>query len=141
MTPDSPSEDATHGNRMLSDAWRLWSELAGLAHDRLLLAVLETRRAGNSLVTMIAAGVMVAVLLVSAWLGLVAAAIFTLVATGLSVAAALTFGVLANVVIALLLVRFIRWHSVHLQWPATLRSLQRPAPSAHEACDDDASRA
>lgn len=138
MTPDSSREDATHGNGLLSDGWRLWSELAGLAHERLQLAVLETRRAGTSLVTMIAAGVMVAVLLVSAWLGLLAAAIVTLVAAGVAIGTALTFGVLANVLAALLLWRLIRWHSTHLQWPATLRSLQLPA--ARDGRDQHANR-
>jgi len=54
---------------LLEDAKSLWHELRGLAHNQLGLAALETRLAGKSLVTMIAAGVMVPVLLGSAWLG------------------------------------------------------------------------
>ncbi len=50
---------------LLEEVKSLWQELRGLAHDELTLAALETRLAGKSLVTMIAAGVMVAVLLVS----------------------------------------------------------------------------
>lgn len=49
----------------LEDLKSLWHELRGLVHDQLTLAALETRLAGNSLVTMIAAGVMVAALLVT----------------------------------------------------------------------------
>jgi len=54
---------------LLEDAKSLWHELRGLAHNQLGLAALETRLAGKSLVTMIAAGLMVPVLLGSAWLG------------------------------------------------------------------------
>jgi hypothetical protein len=50
---------------LLEEAKSLWHELLTLAHDRLTLAALETRLAGKSLVTMIAAGMMVAALLVS----------------------------------------------------------------------------
>lgn len=53
---------------LLEEVSSLWYEVRGLVHDRLTLAALETRLAGKSLVTMIAAGVMVACLLVSAWL-------------------------------------------------------------------------
>jgi len=56
---------------LLEEIKSLWQEFSGLAHDRLTLAALESRLAGTSLVTMIAAGVMIAVLLVSAWLGII----------------------------------------------------------------------
>ena len=65
---ETPVQTETHGDPgsgsgMLEDAQSLWHELRGLAHDRFRLAALETRQAGESLVAMVAAGVMVGVLL------------------------------------------------------------------------------
>ena len=70
------------GSGMLEDAQSLWHELRGLIHDRFRLAALETQRAGKSLVDMIVAGVMVGVLLIGAWLGLMAAAVLELLKHG-----------------------------------------------------------
>ena len=113
---------------LLVDAKSLWHELRGLAHDQLTLAALETRLAGKSLVTMIAAGLMVAVLLVSAWLGFVGAAVLWLISIGVMASIAMLLAVAANLVLALILYDVIRQQSRHLQYPATLRSL-RPVPA------------
>ena len=118
----------------LEELKSLWHELRGLAHDQLTLATLETKLAGKSLVTMIAAGVMVAVLLVSAWLGLMGAAVLGLVSIGVMASTAMLLAVAANLVFALILYGVIRRHSRHLQFPATLRSL-RPIPSQFRASD------
>jgi hypothetical protein len=64
------------------DAKLLWQALRGLAHDRLELAALETQRAGESLVAMVVAGMLVAGLLLSAWVGLQSAAILALTSLG-----------------------------------------------------------
>ncbi len=56
-----------HNSGLLVEVKLLWRELRALAHDQWMLAALEARLAGKSLVTMIATGVMVAALLVSAW--------------------------------------------------------------------------
>ena len=72
---DEPAETGSappNDGGLLQEAKSLWHELRELAHDQLTLAALETKLAGKSLVTMIAAGVMVALLVVSAWLGLMA---------------------------------------------------------------------
>jgi len=71
---------------VLEDARTLWNELRGLTLGRFRLALWKTQQAGNSLVTMIMAGVIVAVLFGSAWLGLVAAAVLWLVENGVVVA-------------------------------------------------------
>jgi hypothetical protein len=107
-------------------AQSMWQELSGIAHDRLLLAALETRLAGESLVAMIVAGVMAAVLLVAAWLGVMIAAILALVGTGVTAGLAVMIGVTANVLVALLLYGVIRRKSRNLQWAASLRSLRSP---------------
>jgi uncharacterized membrane protein YqjE len=110
---------------VLEDAQSLWYELRKLTHDRFRLAALETQQAGESLVTMIMAGVMVAVLLGSACLGLVAAAVLWLVEKGVVTASsAIMLAVACNLLVALILSVVIRSKSRFLQFPATLRSLQ-----------------
>ena len=116
------------GSALLEDAKLLWQELRGLAHEQLTLAALETRLAGKSLVTMVAAGLMVGVLLISAWLGLMGAAVLWMIAVGIAASIALLVAVAANLICALVLYGLIRRLSRHLQFPATVRSL-RPVTS------------
>ena len=114
---------------MLDEARSLWREWSGLWHDRLQLAALETRQAGRSLVGMLVAGVVAALLIVSAWLGLVSAVVVWLVEIGLMASLAILLGVVFNLLLTTLLYYFIRHQSRHLGWPATLRSLHRIAPA------------
>jgi hypothetical protein len=116
--------DPVSGSGVLEDAQSLWHELRGLTHDRFRLAALETQRAGKSVVDMIVAGIMVAVLLISAWLGLLTAAVLRLVAHGMVASSAILLAVAFNLLLTLLLFGVIRRKSRHLQFPATLRSLQ-----------------
>ncbi|MDD5322464.1 MAG: phage holin family protein [Methylococcales bacterium] len=135
MNPDAigdetPGQAATRGNPVsssgvLEDAQSLWHELHELIHDRIRLAGLETQRAGKSLVDMIMAGVMVGMLLISAWLGLMAAAVLELVehdvvATNSAILLAVAF----NLLLVLILFGVIRRKSRYLQFTATLRSFQ-----------------
>jgi hypothetical protein len=116
--------DPVSGSGVLEDAQSLWHELRGLTHDRFRLAALETQRAGKSLVDMIVAGIMVGVLLINAWLGLLTAAVLRLVAHGMVASSAILLAVAFNLLLTLLLFGVIRRKSRHLQFPATLRSLQ-----------------
>lgn len=109
---------------LTDDVRRIWQEMLELAHDHLQLAALETRLAGQSLVAMVAAGVMVALLFVSAWIGILAAVVAAMVSNGLPVSAAILVGVGANLLLALLLCAFIRGRSRYLLWAASLRSLR-----------------
>lgn len=127
-SPPSPGNPAD-GAGLLEDARSLWREGSALFQDRLQLAALETRLAGESLVTMIAAGVIVAVLVVAAWLGLMGAAIVMLVGFGIGAGTALLLGVLVNLAVALALCQMIRGKSRHLLWAASVRSL-RSSPVA-----------
>ena len=134
MNPDAigdetPGQAATRGDPVsgsgvLEDAQSLWHELRGLTHDRFRLAALETQRAGKSLVDMIVAGIMVAVLLINAWLGLLTAAVLRLVAHGMVASSAILLAVAFNLLLTLLLFGVIRRKRRYLQFPATLRSLQ-----------------
>ncbi len=119
---------------LLDEAKSLWQDLRGLVHDQLTLAALETKLAGKSLVTMVAAGVMVAVLLVSAWLGLLGAVVLWLISSGVVASLAMLLMVAANLVMAWVLYQVIRRKSHHLQFPATLRSL-RPIPGKLHRAD------
>jgi hypothetical protein len=131
---DPKAERATAGGDppaepgLLESTGALWHELRGALHDQLRLAVLETKLAGTSLAVMLAAGVMVALLLVTAWLGLVGAGVLWLIGMGVAASMAMLMAVAASVVFALALCFLIRRQSRHLQFPATLRSL-RPVPA------------
>jgi hypothetical protein len=118
---------------MLEDVQSLLRELRGLTHDRLLLAALETRRAGESLVSMLVTGVMIAVLLSSSWLGLMAVAVLSLVESGVVASSAILLAVAANLLLVLILFRVVRRKSRSLQFPATLRSLQDEPPGRRDA--------
>jgi len=125
-------QTATEGNPekisgILENAQALWLELYGFSHDCFHLIALEARRAGQSLVSMIIAGVMIAVLLIGAWLGLIAAAILWLVEHGVTASSAILLAVVFTLLLTLILMVVIRRKSRYLQFPATVRSLQ-PIP-------------
>ncbi len=122
------SGDLLSGSDLLDDAQALWFELRGLSHDRLRLAALETQRAGMSLVIMIVAGLMVAVLLNGAWLGLVAAAVQWSIENGIMASSAIMLAAAFNLLFALILCGVIRRKSRYLGFPASLRSL-KPTPA------------
>jgi uncharacterized membrane protein YqjE len=116
------------------DAKLLWQALRGLAHDRLELAALETQRAGESLVTMITAGMIVAGLLLSAWMGLMGVAVLALTRSGVMESdSALLLAVAVDLLVALLLCGVIRRRSHHLRFPANTGSLQPAAADSLNA--------
>lgn len=142
IAPDAVSatarDSATESPPSVFDGVKsLGSSLFGLAHDHLRLIALETRLAGESLVNMIAAGVVLAVLVVSAWLMLVAIGVILLVDSGVGLIVALLLAMAANLGVAFLLYKLIRQTSRHLGFPATIRSLngklgEEPTPAASE---------
>jgi len=113
---------------VLNNIQSLWHELRGLSHDHFLLAALETRRAGQSLVTMLVAGVMVALLLNGVWLGLLTAGAVWLVENGLKPSSAILLTVAFNLLLLLIFIGIIRRQSRYLQFPALLHSL-KPEPA------------
>ncbi|PPD44107.1 MAG: hypothetical protein CTY16_12300 [Methylobacter sp.] len=122
--------DPAADSSVSEDIRSLWRELLGLSYEHFRLAGLETRRAGESLVAMIVAGIMLAVLLVGAWLGLLAAAVLFLIGQGWATSGAILFAVAVNLLAALMLYALIRHKSHYLQLPAFLRSLEpKPAKS------------
>lgn len=105
----------------------LWQDYWGLAHDHFRLAALETRRAGESLVVMIAAGLMVAVLLNGAWLGLMAVAVLLLIEHGMGASNAILLAVAGNLLAGLLGCGVIRRQSRALLFSATRRRIEAGA--------------
>jgi Protein of unknown function (DUF1469). len=116
--------DPTKDSGVLKDAQSLWYELRELSYDRFRLVALETQRAGDSLVSMLMAAVMIAVLLIGAWLGLLAAAVLWLIEHGIVASSAILLAVVFNLLFTLILCGVIRRKSRYLQFPATLRSLR-----------------
>jgi hypothetical protein len=127
------SSDPDRRAAVPQEAKLLWQELRGLAHDRLELAVLETQRAGESLVAMVVAGMLVAGLVLSAWLGVLGAALLALTSRGvMATGSALLLAVALNLAIALMLWRHIGRLSHDLRFPANGRSLEPAASQRQE---------
>jgi hypothetical protein len=122
MTEQNASEPQIDSG-VLEDMLSLWDELQGLGHDHFRLAALETRRAGQSLVTMLATSVLMVLLLNSAWLGLLAGGVVWLLENGIKASSALLLTVALNLLLLLICIRVIRRHSRYLQFPALTNGL------------------
>ena len=130
--------DLGYGASLPKEVALVWGELRGLVHDHLQLAALETQRAGESLVTMITAGMMVAGLLLSGWLGLMAAAVLALTSRNIMTSdSALLLAVAGNLLVALMFCGVIRRRSHHLRFPANTRNLQSAASELPNAENPD----
>jgi uncharacterized membrane protein YqjE len=100
----------------------------GLVQNHALLAVLELQRAGISLVKMVAAGIVISILVVSAWMGLVAAAVVWAVGAGANWSIALLVAAIVNVAVAVGLAIWAKSQIPDLLFAATLRQLRKDAP-------------
>jgi hypothetical protein len=117
---------------MVEDATALALELRALLHDQFELFALETRLAGKSLVTMIAAAIWIGTLLATAWLGLIGALMLILIRAGLpAIPAALSISAL-SLALTVLLYWIIRKRSRTLGYPATLRTLSQRSLQSRE---------
>ena len=106
-----------------------WTNVKGLVQDHALLAVLELQRAGISLVKMVAAGIFISILLVSAWMGFVAAAVVWAVGAGASWGLALVVAAIVNIVVAVAIAFWAKSQVPDLLFAATLRQLRKDAPN------------
>lgn len=123
-TGDRPDGGTATGPGLFEGAGGLIREFHGVAHDYVVLAALETKRAGMSLVIMLAAGVMMAILLISAWLGLVTAGVFGMITAGIAAWLAILIAVVANLALAAGLYAVIHYKRRYLAFPATIRNLR-----------------
>jgi len=119
---DSNPEKSAGG--ILENVQVLWQELYGFSHDCFHLIALEARRAGKNLVYMLIAGLIAAVLLIGAWVGLEAAAVLWLIEHDFRVSSAILLAVGLTLVLSLILILVIHRKSRYLQFPATVHSLQ-----------------
>lgn len=131
---DKPAPDPSKASGpepgLLETARLLERELRGLVHDHLLIAALETRQAGESLVRIVAMGVITACLLVTAWLALAGAVTVILVQHSVvTTGSALILVFAVHCLVAMLLVAAIRKSSRNLLFPATIDRL-KPTTSA-----------
>ena len=112
---------------------RLLSESRALVSDYAELAVLDARRAAVRLAWMLACVLIAAVLLVTAWMGGVAALIVWMLGAGVSWALAIGIAAVINVVGAGALLWWMRELLVELPFAALLRQLRGedvpPAPA------------
>jgi len=131
--PSVASDPPVDALGLIPEAVRLWHELRGLAHDHLQLAALETQQAGESLVLMLALGIGLGGLLLSAWLGLLGAILAALITLKwLSISSALLLAATLNLLGAFLLWGKIRQYSHHLSFPSYTRALQPPSDRPDE---------
>ena len=115
--------DATRSDGIVTELAAAVAGARGLASSWLDLLGLEARRAGLMLVLMLACGVIGAVLIIAAWLGLLAALVLWGVSLGITWQAALGVVVFANVVSAGALFWLCAHASRDLAFPATRRQL------------------
>ena len=125
----TPSPVGAAGARSLSAlAALLLRHARSLAADYALLAVLDARRAAITLAWLLSAGLVVAVLVVTAWLALATGAVVWLLGSGASWPVALGAAALLNLVAAIALALWMRGFFKTLPFAATLRQLKGDAP-------------
>lgn len=105
-----------------------FANLKALVQDHALLAVLEVQRAGVSLVKMIVAGIVISILVVSAWMGIVAAIVGFAVGQGADWSLAILIAALVNIGIAVALGFYAKKQLPDLLFAATLRQLKHDVP-------------
>jgi len=110
-----------------------------LAYDHLELAALEAQRAADGLVRILCGAIVISVLVVTAWMALVAAAAFFAMREGVSPPAAMLIVAAANLVVAVGIGMWIRSRMPELMFTATLRQL-RLAAGEEEGSDEDRTR-
>ncbi len=139
-TTEAAGDPAVHSSDLFGDAVLLSHELRAALHDQLRLVSYETQLAGRSLVKMVVAAVAVGVLVVSAWLGLMASGALALVGLGLGPPVVLLILAALNLLAALVPCEVIRRRSRDLGFPVTLRTL-RPGSSRRDDLSDDERKA
>ena len=107
---------------------RLVSETRQLVSDFAHLAVLDARRAGVRLAMLLSAGLIVAILVVTAWMGFVAAGIVWMFDKGVSWPLAIAIAAISNIVAAGLLAWWARHLVSEMPFTALLRQLRGEAP-------------
>jgi len=101
-----------------------WLNLKNLVRDHVQLALLEVQRAGLSFAKIVGAAIVIAVLVITAWMGVLTSVVVWIVGEGASLPLALLLAAIVNLVAAGLLVWWIRSQVPELLFAATLRQLR-----------------
>jgi uncharacterized membrane protein YqjE len=125
-------EHALHANTVAAEPRSRLGRIAGsllrqsraVSSDYLLLAVLDARSAAVRFAWMLCSGVVAAVLLVTAWLALVAAGIVLMLGSGASWVTALAVAAVINIIAAALIGFRMRNMFSEPPFAATLRQLR-----------------
>lgn len=126
MTPQRAPRPAGLGDLL----GRLLGEARQLVSDYTLLAVLDARRAAIRLAWLLSSGLVAAVLLVTAWLALVVAAVVWMLDERISWPAALAIGALLNIAGAGALLWWMRHLVVEMPFTALQRQLKGESSDA-----------
>jgi len=124
-TPGEPAAADTLDPTLAGSLRAWWANVHGMGRDYALLAVLELQRAGIGLAVILAASVVAAVLIVTAWTALVASLIVWTVNSGAATwPAALGAAAGVNIVLAILMLTQMRSYFTQIFLGATLRQLR-----------------
>ena len=132
------SSEAIRGpskSRLSTIASGLLSRSRRLTSDYLLLAVLDARSSAIRFAWLLCSGVVVAILVVTAWLALVAGGIVWMLGSGTSWVVALTAAAAVNVVGAIVLSLWMRGLFQDPPFAATLRQLRGEDARLNESVD------
>jgi hypothetical protein len=128
---DPAQSSAPDPGLSLSAALRsVYQEASALLHDHLRLAALEAQRALRNLAMMIALGVIAALLVLTAWLALVAGMVALAVELGTSWPVGFLAASAISLAVALGAAAWIKHLSAQLMFALTLDWLRPPAPRA-----------
>jgi uncharacterized membrane protein YqjE len=116
---------------------RLLAETRQLVSDFAQLAVLDVRRAALGLAMLLSAGLIIAILIVTAWMGFVAAGIVWLFDKGVSWPIAIAAAALINIAGAALLAWWARHLVAEMPFTALLRQLRGEAPAPEQGPDEE----
>ena len=126
MTPQQAPRPVSLGQALA----QLVGETRALVGDYAELAVLDARRAAIRLAWLLGTGLIVAVLVVTAWLALVAAGIVWMLGEGMSWVVALAIAAGLNIAGGVALVLWAKSMAVEMPFTALLRQLRGDPPKA-----------
>src|SRR5262245_30596383 len=119
-------------------AGRLVSDTRQLVSDFAQLAVLDARRAGVRLAMLLSAGLLIAILVITAWMGFVAAGIVWMFDRGVSWPLAIAVAAAINIAAAAALAWWARHLVSEMPFTALLRRLRAEPPASPGSLPDEA---
>ena len=117
---------------LVTSALAVLRDIRNLASDHLELIALEAQRASFGLVKILCAAIVVSILVVTAWIALIAGAIVWATSAGISWPWALLVAALGNLLVGTIIVFWIRGQVPELMFSATLRQFRRDALPADD---------